>query len=109
MMYIFLLLLPFLSNRGCLTQYLGALDQDWTSFSDAIQRLMTLVRSKDGIETVIKALDGKLSEAIMAAMENGPELEKKVSHSNILLLLLIIIYIYLYTLHVRTVTFHIEY
>ena len=44
---------------------------------------MTLVRSKDGIETVIKALDGKLSEAIMAAMENGPELEKKVSHSNI--------------------------
>lgn len=62
---------------------MGALDQDWTSFSDAIQRLMTLVRSKDGIETVIKALDGKLSEAIMAAMENGPELEKKVSHSNI--------------------------
>ncbi|CAO1371327.1 unnamed protein product [Diamesa serratosioi] len=64
--------------RGCLTQYLGALDQDWSSFSEAIQRLMTLVRSKDGIETVIKALDGKLSEAIMAAMENGPELEKKV-------------------------------
>lgn len=40
---------------------------------------MMLVRSKDGIETVIKGLDGKLSEAIMNAMENGPDLEKKVS------------------------------
>lgn len=41
---------------------------------------MTLVRNKDGIESVIKNLDGKLSEAIMHAMTNGPELEKKVSH-----------------------------
>lgn len=45
-----------------------------------MERLMTLVRSKDGIETVIKNLDGKLSEAIMHAMTNGPDLEKKVSH-----------------------------
>jgi hypothetical protein len=45
---------------------------------------MDLVRSKDGIEAVIKSLDGKLSEAIMYAMENGPELEKKVSHMFIL-------------------------
>lgn len=95
------MLLSIPSNRGCLTQYLGALDQDWASFSEAIQRLMTLVRSKDGIETVIKALDGKLSEAIMAAMENGPELEKKVSHFNNIFIIIIIIYIYLYTLHVR--------
>uniref|UniRef100_U5ESP5 Putative heparin sulfate cell surface proteoglycan n=1 Tax=Corethrella appendiculata TaxID=1370023 RepID=U5ESP5_9DIPT len=64
--------------RGCLTQYVGSLDQDWYSFSEAIERLLTLVRSKDGIEFVIKGLDGKLSEAIMYAMENGPELEKKV-------------------------------
>lgn len=41
---------------------------------------MTLVRNKDGVESVIKNLDGKLSEAIMHAMTNGPELEKKVSH-----------------------------
>lgn len=73
---------PFLSHfcRGCLTQFLGGLDTDWTSFSEAIERLMTLVRNKDGIESVIKNLDGKLSEAIMHAMTNGPELEKKVSH-----------------------------
>lgn len=75
---------------------MGALDQDWTSFSDAIQRLMTLVRSKDGIETVIKALDGKLSEAIMAAMENGPELEKKVSHFYILYFINNYLYLFIY-------------
>lgn len=74
----FLLLTHFF--RGCLTQFLGGLDTDWTSFSEAIERLMTLVRSKDGIESVIKNLDGKLSEAIMHAMTNGLELEKKVSH-----------------------------
>lgn len=67
--------------RGCLTQFLGGMDTDWTSFSEAIERLMTLVRNKDGIESVIKNLDGKLSEAIMHAMTNGPELEKKVHKS----------------------------
>lgn len=62
-----------------MTQFLGGLDADWASFSDSIQRLMTLVRSKDGVESVVKNLDGRLSEAIMHAMTNGPELEKKVS------------------------------
>jgi dally len=59
---------------------LGGLDTDWTSFSEAITNLLLAVRSKDGIEMVIKNLDGKLSEAIMHAMTNGPDLEKKVSH-----------------------------
>jgi len=67
-------------RRGCLTQYLGGLDPDWASFSEAVERLMTMVRNKDGIEAIVKSLDGKLSEAIMHAMSNGPELEKKVSH-----------------------------
>lgn len=57
------------------------MDTDWTSFSEAIERLMTMVRNKDGIESVIKNLDGKLSEAIMNTMMNGPELERKVSHA----------------------------
>jgi dally-like protein len=54
------------------------LDKDWSGFSEAVDRLTALVRSKDGVEAVIKGLDGKLSEAIMYAMENGPDLEKKV-------------------------------
>jgi hypothetical protein len=60
---------------------MGGFDTDWASFSETIERLMTFVRNKDGIETVIKNLDGKLSEAIMHAMTNGPDLEKKVSHA----------------------------
>ncbi|KAG5677511.1 hypothetical protein PVAND_007267 [Polypedilum vanderplanki] len=67
--------------RGCLAQLMGGFDTDWASFSETIERLMTLVRNKDGIETVIKNLDGKLSEAIMHAMTNGPDLEKKVHKS----------------------------
>lgn len=68
-----------LTHSGCLTQLVGGIDADWASFSEAIERLMTLVRNKDGIESVIKSLDGKLSEAIMHAMTNGPELHIKVS------------------------------
>lgn len=59
---------------------MGVIDTDWASFSEAVERLMTFVRNKDGIESIIKNLDGKLSEAIMHAMTNGPELQKKVSH-----------------------------
>lgn len=35
--------------------------------------------SENGVISVIKGLDTKLSEAIMRAMQNGPDLEKKVS------------------------------
>lgn len=61
---------------------MGGIDTDWASFSEATERLMTFVRNKDGIESVIKNLDGKLSEAIMHAMTNGPDLQKKVSNKS---------------------------
>lgn len=64
--------------RGCLMQYIGILNQDWFTFTDAIVPLINAVRSTDGIEAEIKGLDGKLSSAIMHAMENGPQLEVKV-------------------------------
>lgn len=64
--------------RGCLMQYVGILNQDWFTFTDAIVPLINAVRSTDGIEAEIKGLDGKLSSAIMHAMENGPQLEVKV-------------------------------
>lgn len=60
-------------------QYVGILNQDWFTFTDAIVPLINAVRSNDGIEAEIKGLDGKLSSAIMHAMENGPQLEVKVS------------------------------
>lgn len=64
--------------RGCLMQYIGILNQDWYTFTEAVVPLMNAVRSTEGIEAEIKGLDGKLSNAIMHAMENGPQLEEKV-------------------------------
>lgn len=65
--------------RGCSAQYAGVLDSPWSNVVDAIDNLVTShIRSDNGIVTTIKQLDTKLSEAIMRAMENGPELEKKV-------------------------------
>lgn len=64
--------------RGCLMQYIGILNQDWYTFTEAILPLINAVRSADGIEAEIKGLDVKLSNAIMHAMEIGPQLEVKV-------------------------------
>lgn len=67
------------SNRGCLAQYVGVLDNPWSNVAEAIERLVSSsIQSDTGIVNTIKGLDGKLSEAIMRAMEHGPELEKKV-------------------------------
>lgn len=67
--------------RGCLAQYIESLDGPWAGFAGSIVRLTNLIRTKEGIESVIKTLDGKLSEAIMHAMENGPRLEKRVKRA----------------------------
>lgn len=67
------------SHRGCSAQYAGVLDSPWSNVVDDIDNLVTThIRPDTGIVTVIKQLDSKLSETIMRAMENGPELEKKV-------------------------------
>ena len=48
--------------------------------AESIERLWhSSIKTENGIEEIIRNLDVKLSEAIMHAMENGPELEKKVS------------------------------
>lgn len=59
---------------------MGVLDNPWSNVAESIELLYhNSVKTDKGIEEVIKSLDVKLSEAIMHAMENGPELEKKVS------------------------------
>lgn len=60
-------------------QYVGSLDSPWSSFTVTIERLVELVRGKNGIEAVMKSLNAWLSDAIMYAMENGPTLVEKVS------------------------------
>lgn len=77
---------------GCLTQYVGSLDRPWASFALAVEQLQHMVRSREGIESVLRSLDGHLSEAIMQAMQNGPRLESKVSEEMILLLLFVTVY-----------------
>ncbi|XP_069967779.1 division abnormally delayed protein isoform X2 [Bactrocera oleae] len=65
--------------HGCSAQYAGVLEGPWSNVVDAIQNLVTThIRSDSGIVTTIKQLDIKLSETIMRAMENGPNLEMKV-------------------------------
>ena len=68
----------FVVRRGCLIEFVGALNKGWSTLTEAIVPLIGTVRSVDGIETDIKSLDGKLSNAIMHAMQNGPQLEKQV-------------------------------
>lgn len=68
---------PFIRS-GCLTQYVGSLDLPWASFALALEQLQHMVRAKEGIESVLRSLDGQLSEAIMVAMLNGPKLEYTV-------------------------------
>lgn len=63
-----------------MAQYVGVLDSPWSKVAESIESLWhNSVKTEHGVEEVIKTLDVKLSEAIMHAMENGPELEKKVS------------------------------
>lgn len=68
---------------GCLAQYVGVLDSPWTNVADALEKLWHhSIKTEYGIEEIITSISEKLSEAIMHAMANGPELEKKVSDKN---------------------------
>ncbi|KAH8415458.1 hypothetical protein KR222_000197, partial [Zaprionus bogoriensis] len=65
--------------RGCSAQYSHLLDGHWSNVVAALDNLVaTHIRSESGIMNAIKQLDVKLSEAIMKAMVNGPDLEQKV-------------------------------
>lgn len=67
---------------GCSAEYAGLLDSPWSGVVDSLNNLVTThILSDTGIINVIKHLQTYFSEAIMAAMHNGPELEKKVSRS----------------------------
>lgn len=77
--------------RGCLTQQVSELDYPWNAFVDVLERLVIAMKSHDtgsdvNVDTVIRGLDTRISEAIMYAMENGPSLEKKVCKFTQLLL-----------------------
>lgn len=59
---------------------MGVLDSPWTNVAEALEKLWHhSIKTEYGVEVIITNLSGKLSEAIMHAIANGPELEKKVS------------------------------
>ncbi|GBM42822.1 Glypican-5 [Araneus ventricosus] len=66
--------------RGCLA-HVAELDQPWSDFVSGLERLTSGLVASYNIEEVLSVLDTKISEAIMYAMENGPELSKKVFRS----------------------------
>lgn len=71
--------------RGCLNLYMGALNKDWNSFTETIPNLHNIISAESsGIDAVIKALELKLSDAVMHAMKIGPSIDKKVSANRIL-------------------------
>ncbi|XP_035207463.1 glypican-5-like, partial [Stegodyphus dumicola] len=63
--------------RGCLA-HVAELDQPWSDYISGLERLTSGLVGSYNIEEVLSVLDTKISEAIMYAMENGPELSKKV-------------------------------
>lgn len=68
--------------RGCLHLFMGPLNKDWNSFTETIPRLHKLINGEHGgIDTVIKGLEAKLSDAVMRAIEEGPTIDKKVSRA----------------------------
>lgn len=63
--------------RGCLA-HVAELDQPWSDYVSGLERMTSGLVASYNIEEVLSVLDTKISEAIMYAMENGPELSKKV-------------------------------
>lgn len=64
--------------RGCLA-HVAELDQPWSDYVSGLERMTSGLVASYNIEEVLSVLDTKISEAIMYAMENGPDLSKKVS------------------------------
>uniref|UniRef100_A0A6M2DPX6 Putative heparin sulfate cell surface proteoglycan n=1 Tax=Xenopsylla cheopis TaxID=163159 RepID=A0A6M2DPX6_XENCH len=68
--------------RGCLAARVDGLDAPWNSYLEALQSLASAARAREPeelhMERVLGDLDNKVSQAIMSAMEAGPELKTRV-------------------------------
>lgn len=70
--------------RGCLTVPASELDLAWSGYVETVERLVIAVDGRVdplgmNIEKAIRQLVGRISDAIMYAMETGPVLDEKVS------------------------------
>ncbi|XP_022255462.1 glypican-5-like isoform X2 [Limulus polyphemus] len=67
-------------GHGCLAK-VAELDKPWSDYVSALDRVATGMADSSNIEKVMNLLDAKISESIMYAMENGPEVTKKVKNA----------------------------
>lgn len=70
--------------RGCLTKYVAELDSPWNGYVEGVERLVNAVKQHNNeagvnADAVIRALDTRISEAIMYTMGKGKEIENRVS------------------------------
>ncbi|XP_022239896.1 glypican-5-like isoform X2 [Limulus polyphemus] len=66
-------------GHGCLAK-IAELDKPWGDYVGALHRLTSGMSESSNIEKVMNLLDAKISEAIMHAMDDGPEVTKKVKN-----------------------------
>ncbi|XP_029167292.1 division abnormally delayed protein [Nylanderia fulva] len=69
--------------RGCLTEPAYELDNAWSGYVATVGRLIAAVDNDNNplelnIKIAVRELDSRISDAIMRAMENGPDLQQKV-------------------------------
>lgn len=63
--------------RGCLA-HAAELDQPWNDYVATLDRYTLGMRGDVDLENVLEQLGSRISEAIMHAMENGPQISRKV-------------------------------
>uniref|UniRef100_T1JIS7 Glypican-5 n=1 Tax=Strigamia maritima TaxID=126957 RepID=T1JIS7_STRMM len=62
--------------HGCLSG-VAEMEQPWNDFISSLETLVNGMKGAYNVEEVTASLDSKISDAIMHAMDNGPEISKK--------------------------------
>lgn len=70
--------------RGCLTKYVAELDSPWNGYVEGIEHLVTAMKQNNNeagvnVDSVLRGVETRISEAIMYAMEKGAEIDSRVS------------------------------
>lgn len=65
--------------RGCLSKYVVELDAPWNGFVEGVESLIHGMKQTESVDAVIRSVDGKISEALMRALQKGKDIDMKVS------------------------------
>lgn len=73
--------------RGCLAQQSAELDSAWSSFYEAVERLMSMVNRGQSLvclEDLLRSLDSRIAEPVQYFKEQNGSVHSKVSHTLLL-------------------------